>query len=247
MNIYIDESVHEKHGFMLLAYVLCTTDPHSDIEEILAKHEKDEFHALEKMDGNTRMQKLRREIKRYVNWNCRWGVFILPSDLRWDLVDDLSDFIRDIVDVYALPDSVKIYFDEGIIKPNELKILSNKIGVKQIDLCKSHEVNGIQLSDLVASLCGVRLREEISQSPKMLTYGDEFGFNPPIEAELGYELWADLRYSMCRSSEPIGDEMPEMAEFDTKGYGLFVSEKCALDLQASAEKIFGCVYLGCIH
>jgi hypothetical protein len=217
------------------------------LADILAKYEKDEFHALENMDGNKRAQELRGEMKRYVNWNCRWGVFVMPSEVRWKLADELSDFIKDLARTCGQSDLVRFFLDEGIIRPDELEIVISKTGIKEIALCKSHKVNGIQLADLVASLSGVRLREEVSQSPKMLTYGDEAGFNPPIEAGLGYELWADLRYSMRRSSEPLGQGMIEMAEFSTSGYGLFISEKCSPELRVSAEKIFGRVYLGCIH
>lgn len=102
-------------------------------------------------------------------------------------------------------------------------------------------------SDIHALVCGVRLREEISETPKMLTYGDESGFDPPIEAELGYELWASLRYSMLKQAEPKGDEMPDMASFETEGYGLFISPSCSDELSRKAQKLFNEVYLGCIH
>jgi len=143
-----------------------------------------------------------------------------------------------------LDDPLKIYIDEGIISNNEIRNVSK---VDSINICRSHEVNGIQLADLVAALCGVRLREEISEYPKMLTYGNESGFDPPIEAELGYELWASLRYSMLKHPEPKGDEMPDMASFETEGYGLFVSPCCSDELSRKARKLFGEVYLGCIH
>jgi hypothetical protein len=38
MNIYIDESIHEKYGFMLLAYVLCRRDPQDELSELLTKY-----------------------------------------------------------------------------------------------------------------------------------------------------------------------------------------------------------------
>jgi len=137
--------------------------------------------------------------------------------------------------------------DEGIVKENQRQSIREATGIEQLELCKSHEMNGIQLADLVAALCGVRLREEISQKPKMLQYGDESGFDPPIQAELGYELWASLRYSMHRESTPLGEDIPEMAEFPTIGYGLFISDKCSQRLRDAAEKLFGRVYLGCLH
>lgn len=247
MNIYIDETVHEQHGFLILAYVLCSSDPQNDLTRILTSNAAEEFHALEKMHGNDRAQKLRGEMRSYVNSNCRWGVFVLPSSVRWNLADELPAFISKLIGSYSSTDAVSVYMDEGIVKKNQIQSLREATGIKQLDLCKSHEVNGIQLADLVAALCGVRLREEISETPKMLQYGDESGFDPPIQAELGYELWASLRYSMHRESMALGEDMPEMAEFPTTGYGLFISDKCSQQLCDVAEKIFGRVYLGCIH
>ena len=247
MNIYFDETVHEQFGFMLLAYVFCEKDPQVELGGILARHLKSEFHALERMEGNPSAQYLRAEIRHYVSYNCRWGVFVLPSEARWKLAAELPSFLTHLILCCEAPQSVKIYLDEGIISPKYLDELRRPVGIEHVVLCKSHEVYGIQLADLVAALSGVRLREEISQAPKMLTYGDESGFDPPIEAELGYELWASLRYSMLRCSEPLGEEMPEMATFCTSGHGLFISEGCSPQLRETAGRIFGEVYLGCIH
>jgi len=91
------------------------------------------------------------------------------------------------------------------------------------------------------------IREKISGEPKILVYGDEAGFDPPIEADLGYELWASLRYSMRRSNQSKGKDMPEMACFDTKGFGFFLADNCPKELVEAAESLFGEVYLGCIH
>jgi len=247
MNIYIDETVHEQYGFLILAYVLCPSDPQDDLACVLASNTAEEFHALEKMHGNDRAQKLRGEMRSYVNWNCRWGVFVLPSSVRWNLADELPWFISNLMGSCSSTDAVSVYMDEGIVKENQRQSIREATGIEQLELCKSHEMNGIQLADLVAALCGVRLREEISQKPKMLQYGDESGFDPPIQAELGYELWASLRYSMHRESTPLGEDIPEMAEFPTIGYGLFISDKCSQRLRDAAEKLFGRVYLGCIH
>lgn len=247
MNIYLDETIHEDHGFLILAYVLSLSDPQDDLARILTSHKEEEFHALEKMEGNKRAQKLRNEIRNYVNRNCRWGVFVLPSDERWGLSKELPEFITQLVGTCSNTDTASLFMDEGIVKPIDLQFLREATGIERIYLCKSHEIKGIQLADLVAALCGVRLREEISQAPKLLQYGAESGFDPPIKLELGYELWASLRYSMHCDSAPLGKEMPEMAEFCTSGYGLFVSKKCSPELRDSAERLFGQVYLGCIH
>lgn len=247
MNIYVDESVHEQHGFLLLAYVICYSDPQEELARILREHQINEYHSMDKMHGNTKAQELRSLFKDYLNSNCLWGVFVLPSNMRWQLADELPNFISKLTSTCPGTGAVGIYLDEGIVKENELQHLRNKTGFEKFGLYKSHEVNGIQLADLVAALCGVRLREEISQKPKMLEYGNNDGFNHPITAPLGWELWASLRYSMQHSSMPLGDEMPEMADFPTTGVGLHVSERCSKKLREAAEKVFGRVYLGCIH
>jgi len=246
MNIYIDESIHDKYGFMLLAYVLCNRDPQSDLDDIVSKYGLDEFHACEKMHDNKAMKRLRNDMKAYVNSNCSWGVLVLPNISRSNLKDDFILLIEGLAN-NSCEIPISVFVDEGIINNAEANSMKSIEGVNEIEICNSHTVNGIQLADMVAALCGVRLREEISESPKLLIYGEESGFNPPIEAELGYELWASLRYSMHKQPEPLGDDMPEMATFKTDGYGLFVSPKCSSYLKEQAEKLFGSVYLGCIH
>lgn len=246
MNIYIDESIHDQQGFMLLAYVTCRRDPQADLNNILKKYGIEEFHACKKMQNNQMMQKLRSNIRSYVNSYCGWGVLVLPNTLRSNIKDDFSNLVAGL-SKFILDESLKIYVDEGIIHNSEADEIKSVLKVDCINICSSHKVNGIQIADLVAALCGVRLREEITGNSKMLTYGDESGFNPPIEAEIGYELWASLRYSMLRHSEPKGADMPDMASFETEGYGLFVSPHCSDELSRKARKLFGEAYLGCIH
>ena len=245
MNIYIDESIHDQHGFMLLAYVACKRDPQDVLKNIIKNSGIEEFHACKKMQNNKAMQKLRSSIRSYVNSNCRWGVMVLPNTFRHKLKDDFIKLVSGISNFYN--DPVRIFIDEGIISNSEAAEIRSISKLDSINICNSNKVYGIQLADLVAALCGVRLKEEICETPKMLTYGYEAGFDPPIEAELGYELWASLRYSMLRHTEPKGDEMPEMATFRTEGFGLFVSPHCSNVLSLKARKLFGEVYLGCIH
>lgn len=246
MNIYIDDSIHNKHGFMLLSFVICKHDPQGSLQEILSEYGLEEFHACEKMKDNAVMQKIRSKVRGYVNSQSRWGVFVLPSSLRHELFDEFSTFISHLESL-DLDEELHIYVDQGIISNAEATLISNNHQRATVYNCDSSEVNGIQFADLVAALCGVRLREEVSSNPKMLTYGDESGFNPPIEAELGYELWASLRYSMLKPDTPLGDDMPEMATFITTNYGFLLSKQVSELVAEKASKIFGEVYLGCIH
>ena len=245
MNIYIDESIHADYDFMILAFVLCEKNPQTELEEILSKHGMTEFHACAKMKDNSIMQSLRDELSDFVNSKAYWGIIILPSNSRHSVTADIQSMLEAMLNVHS--SSIRVFIDEGIVSRAEIELLSSMKGITSVSSCPSQEIKGIQLADLVAALNGVRLREEVSGKPKMLVYGEESGYEPPIDAELGFELWAKLRYSMMRGSEPLGEDMPEMAMFTTRGYGLFISSRCSSELADKADKVFGTVYLGCIH
>jgi hypothetical protein len=246
MNIYIDESIHDKYGFMLIAYVLCGKDPKDELKKILSYHGLPEFHASEEMCNNKSMQEVRQDFLSYINLNCKWGVMVLPISSRFSLLSDLLSLLSEM-QKNGLEEATDLYLDEGIITKQDLPEIENIEIVHSAKICNSVIVHGIQLSDLVAALCGVRFREEISQNPKFLQYGDESGYDPPIEAEVGYELWASLRYSMLHAPTAFGEDMPSMAMYPTYGYGFFLSANCSNDLREKADKTFGAIYLGCIH
>ncbi len=246
MNIYIDESIHDKYDFMLLSFVFCKHDPQDDLQLILSEYDIEEFHACTKMRSNAIMQKIRSSYSHYVNSQTKWGVFILPSSLRHNIFDEFSSFVSHL-ETLNLDEKLNIYVDNGIISCAEADIISKKSHCTKVYNSDSAEVKGIQLADLVAAQCGVRLREKISGNPKMLVYGDDCGYDPPIEAPLGYELWVDLRYSMYRPDNPIGDDFPDMATFNTTNYGFLLSQHVPNTLAEKAKEIFGDIYLGCIH
>lgn len=246
MKIFIDESIHDEYGFMLLAFVMCKADPSKALSEILNRSKIDEYHSAAQMKNNAIMQNIRSELKNYINSKCYWGIMVLPNNNRQNIMQDFSELIEGLVKALD-KNEVDIYVDEGIVNSDQTQTVKSKYTIKSIQLVDSKVVQGIQLADLVAALCGVRLREEISGKAKKLTYGQSAGFDPPIEANIGYEFWASLRHSMMNSNKPEGEEMPEMACFDTKGFGLLISKSCSTKLEHAAEKVFGEVYLGCIH
>lgn len=258
MNIYIDDSIHDKFGFMVLAYVVCHQDPQSDIKKILSKHSLDEFHACTRMDKSESSRNARKDLILYLNSNCRWGVFIIPSkyrrreyrrrEYRYLFYDDVSFLLSLLIENFS-DGKGNIFFDEGIINHTEvLRLCSDEV---KVSTCSSHEVCGIQLADLVAYFSGIRLKETIAEFKETITrkekiYGNDCGYEPPIEAPLEFELFTSLRQSML-GNEPIGDEMPELATFKTIGKGLVLSKNLTTELSQVALKTFGEVYLGCVH
>lgn len=244
MNIYIDESVHEGTGFMILAYVICNHDPQSDIYKIVSEYSVGEHHSCARMDKSEHLRKLRSDLISYLNSSCHWGAFIMPSEYRHRSYEDVSFLLRLLIKNFP-EGKGNIFLDEGIINSTEaLSLCSDEV---KVITCSSHETCGIQLADLVASFSGVRFREAITGNAKILTYGYDYGYEPPIEAPLGFEFFATLRHSMRRENEPLGDEMPEFATFKTINKGLVLSKNLSPDFSKLALKTFGEVYLGCIH
>lgn len=248
MHVFVDESIHANHGFMLVVFVLCSNDPQQAVTEILQKHGAREHHSRARMDADADAQQLRSELLAYLlEDGPKWAVHVLPSNRRLSVTEDVCETLSQIEPTIPGGRFDSIWLDQGLGNRARLQSLAAKAKLPIPTIAESHSVCGIQLADLVAGLCGVRLREELSGNPKMLRYGSESGDEPPIDGPLGFELWAKLRNSMHRSGEPLGDEMPELAEFATQGTGLFLSPLCSNELRSAAMKIFGSVYLGCIH
>ena len=168
---------------MIMAYVVCDQDPQSDINKILSEHSVDEHHSCARMDQSESLRDLRCKLISYLNSNCRWGSFIMPSEYRHCCYSDVS-FLLSLL-IKNFPDGKgNVFFDEGIINSTEaLSLCSDEV---KVITCSSHEVCGIQLADLVASFSGVRFRETITGKAKILTYGYDCGYEPPIEASLGF-------------------------------------------------------------
>lgn len=111
-------------------------------------------------------------------------------------------------------------------------------------------VAGIQLGDLAAHTLGIMLLEQLGHISKKVRAGESSGYDPDLEIELGFELWASIRYSFFMGPNGHGttdDDQISMARFDVNGYGLYISPLCNPALTRAAEKRFGTNYLGCIH
>ena len=168
----------------------------------------------------------------------------MPSAYRHHSYADVSFLLSSLITNFQV-EKGDIFLDEGIINATDaLNLCSDAVKVMT---CSSHQVCGIQLADLVASFIGVQFKEAITGKAKILTYGYDCGYEPPIEAPLGFELFATLRQSMLRENEPLGDDMPEFSTFKTVNKGLILSKNLSIEFSQLALKTFGEVYLGCIH
>ena len=94
-------------------------------------------------------------------------------------------------------------------------------------------VAGIQVADHAAHTLGVMLLEEAGIVRKSVLPGDNSGYEPDLEIELGFEVRPGLRYSFL-GKDKLASNSPEV--FDphriVEGFGLYVAPSCDDDLEA---------------
>jgi len=84
---------------------------------------------------------------------------------------------------------------------------------------------------------------------KKVKAGPNSGYDPDLDIELGFELWASVRYWFfcCDLKKSDGDDTMEEAMVDVSSRGLYIASSCSKELRGAAEARFGKMYLGCIH
>jgi hypothetical protein len=112
-------------------------------------------------------------------------------------------------------------------------------------------IGGIQVADLVAHWLGLMLLEQMGMISKKVRAGENSGYEPDLEIELGFEFWASLRYQFFKAPDskagPDSDSLVGELVFDVENYGLYISDRCDPPLREAARARFGECYMGCIH
>jgi hypothetical protein len=68
-----------------------------------------------------------------------------------------------------------------------------------------------------------------------------------LEIELGFEMWAGIRYAfLCRNKTNPKNDF-ELANIDVLLWGLFINDSVDERIASAAKERFGEIYLGCIH
>ncbi len=82
---------------------------------------------------------------------------------------------------------------------------------------------------------------------KVVKAGPDSGYDPDLDIELGFELWASVRYQFFSSGLPNNVHSNEDMVVEVAPYGLHIAESCSAKLRQAALARFGRQYLGCIH
>ena len=253
---YLDDSKHHKFGFSLAAFAVCDVDPTDELSAIYSRFGYDpeafEFKSSAKMKDDVNLQKLRGALKSYIQRNCKIAVCIVEGDKKLGpaalhLLQSAISHPR-----YA-DDDHHIFFDEGLFQSS--KAAENLTAdFKKLGQCAfnfeqdSQQVMGIQLADIVAHTCSIMLLEALGHINKMIVVnapGDTIYHG--LEVELGFEMWADIRYAFLSQGKTNPKDDFDLANVEVYPWGLFIDDSVGKHIASIAMDRFGENYLGCIH
>lgn len=253
---YFDESIQRRAGFIIGAFVYSEKDLTPSVFEVLERAGlvpgMDEFKSGARMHGRPEHVNAREGLRGLLQ-RVRLGLIVVPADDRDNLGSEAIAGLEKIIRANELTTSNhRVYLDEGVTATPELvESFRARIGVPfEVFLNQdSKSVGGIQLADLAAHSMGVMLLEHQGHLNKTVKAGEASGYDPDLDIELGFELWASLRYAFFKAPQPIPGPEDPLGElmFDVEHYGLHVAPSCEDALRFSAVERFGLCYIGCIH
>lgn len=252
---YFDESIHDSAGFILGAYVYSERDVSPLVNDCLVsvnlKPGEDEFKSSSRMIESKKQRKLRDLLKKLLK-NVKIGLVVIPSTERENLGIEALRGLKKICYANSLTKKhLEVYFDEGIVLKDWQK------SVRELSLekfCKfnfnqdSRKVGGIQLADLVAHTLSIMLLETLGLINKKVKAGQNSGYDPDLDIELGFELWSCVRYNFFTQDQiDLNAGSTEGFTLDTASYAVHIAPSCSNVLNQAVKKRFGSTYIGCIH
>jgi len=254
--LYFDESIRNNGEFIIGALVISEMDLSKVVREkwfeMGLNPYKDEYKSSSIKVGNG-ISVAQRSFIRELLSNSELALVVLPADDRRQLGNYCSELIFQLLDTKLLNrENHVVYVDENIQINNENQRLLKKNRVECVLNSNSSVEAGIQLSDHASHALGGMLLEEMGVIKKQVRAGENSGYHPDEMLDLGFELWASLRYSLLGKQKYIEGLSPPPDDpanpfFQVDGYGLYIAKTCSESLSENARKRFGVNYLGCIH
>ncbi len=255
-NIYIDDSIHKRGNFIVSGIVVTENENiDNEISESLVKNgyksEQDEFKSGLSFRKHPKMLDVRDDLKNILSSSCKIGLIILPNDKRQFIGEETLKGLKTIIDSNNFNNELKIFIDENYFRNSEIGLkYAKSIGLPFDNLyleVDSKKIKGIQLADLVAHTCSTMLLEQLKLIDKKVKAGENSGYDPDLEIEIGFELWASIRYNILGViNDDFLNGLGQPIKL-TESYGLYISEYCNDTLRNSVRDRFSEIYLGCIH
>lgn len=255
-NLYFDESIRDNGAFIIGALVVSDDDLSSRIreqwEQMGLDPNDDEYKSSAIKDNNAVSVEQRNFVRGLFDIS-RLGLVVLPKHDRKQIGNCCAELTLQLLSTgMLLREEHKLYVDENIFinQSNYAKLEGSNVNIHLN--CDSKKDAGIQLADHASHALGGMLLEEMGIIKKQVKAGENSGYHPDDLLDLGFELWASLRYALIGNNQYIEGLSPPPDDpanpyFMVEGFGLYISNSCSKHLADAAKKRFGINYLGCIH
>jgi hypothetical protein len=179
----------------------------------------------------------------------RIGLTFVPRNERNSLFIHGIRLINKIIDANQLTDlEYNVYFDEGITNQSDFDNNQELIAKLNLNLNQdSKKVKGIQLADLLAHTSSMMLKEALGLIKKSIKAGNNSGYDPETMIEIGFLMWASIRYLFFQSQDGVDPEHAFVGYTNVEDYGLLISDSFNKELEEVIRCRFSTNYLGCIH
>jgi hypothetical protein len=256
---YFDESIHPRGKFSLGAFVYAEKPLDAEVADALRRSglvpQADEFKSGARMDQSPEQVCAREHLKALVHMRCGIGVVIAPDCPRGDLGREAFVGLSKILSTTHFSSSThEVFFDEGIFST----LAAGQHAAEHFrpaQPCTLHyeqdsvQILGLQVADLVAHTCSVMLLAQLGLVRKNVKAGENSGYDPNLDMELDFELWASVRYNFFAAPPPPYETWKSQLDWqvDVAARGLHVAETCDFTVRDAALSRFGKMYQGCIH
>ncbi|CAN7585258.1 DUF3800 domain-containing protein [Bosea sp. LjRoot237] len=245
MRVYVDESIHDSGGFIVVAAVASAGPIQSIMDDALRASGfvpgRDEFKSSSKMLGNEKAQLLRDRIKSLLNTECKIAIAVCDVSERNSVMAYGGQLAAHIARNKS-PGNGVVYFDGGM-KRNALDL---PLGWQTECDCDSRKVAGIQLADSAAHTVSIVILGAMGLFTKTVPMSN---FDPTDDGEIAvaWELWASTRYALAGGEPVSGYDEEGWCDPLMKPFGLIVSDKCSAEVKSAVERRLSSVWVGCIH
>lgn len=256
VNLYFDESIRDNGEFIIGALVVSDDDLSSRIKEqweSMGLNPNSDEYKSSAIKANNEVSVKQRDFIRHLLHNSKLALVVLPNDDRNQLGNYCAELVLQLLDTDMLrKEAHEFYLDENIFIDKDIQRNLENCGVNLYLNSDSKMEAGIQLADHASHALGGMLLEEMGIVKKQVKAGENSGYHPEDMLDLGFELWASLRYALIGDNQYIEGLSPPPDDpanpyFMVDGYGLYIANSCSEALSAAAKKRFGINYLGCIH
>lgn len=91
------------------------------------------------------------------------------------------------------------------------------------------------------------LKEALGLIKKSIKAGNNSGYDPETMIEIGFLMWASIRYLFFQSQDGVDPEHAFVGYTNVEDYGLLISDSFNKELEEVIRCRFSTNYLGCIH